>query len=290
MNKPVTREETYLAAMAGDAVNLPSPVTREEYYLAAGAGMDVNLPEPITRKERFLKRIAEGSGNGEGAVRNQDITVTENGEYTAEDGYTGLGKVTVNVQSSGGSAAIDMLINKTISGIESNVEKVGERALQSCQNLVSARFPEATSVESYAFAACKALKEVCLPKWVKQIGGYGYTFYQCSALEKLDFPQLTTLQSNVFSDCSALKVLVLRSSTMATMTGINAFNKTPFSSGKTGGVLLVPSALAETYKTATNWSVLFGYGTNRFLAIEDYTVDGTVTGEIDWDRVEALFE
>lgn len=34
-------------------------------------------------------------------VNNQDITVTENGTYTAEDGYTGLGTVNVNVPSGG---------------------------------------------------------------------------------------------------------------------------------------------------------------------------------------------
>ena len=36
-------------------------------------------------------------------INNQDITVTENGTYTADAGYTGLGTVSVNVQG-GGSA------------------------------------------------------------------------------------------------------------------------------------------------------------------------------------------
>lgn len=38
---------------------------------------------------------AEGSGE---KINNQDIQVTENGIYTAEEGYTGLGTVDVNVQ------------------------------------------------------------------------------------------------------------------------------------------------------------------------------------------------
>lgn len=36
----------------------------------------------------------EGGG---GSVNNQDITVTSNGVYTAESGYSGLGEVTVSV-------------------------------------------------------------------------------------------------------------------------------------------------------------------------------------------------
>lgn len=38
----------------------------------------------------------EGSGGGE-PINNQDKTITTNGSYTADEGYTGLGTVTVNV-------------------------------------------------------------------------------------------------------------------------------------------------------------------------------------------------
>lgn len=44
-------------------------------------------------------------------VYNQDKTITENGTYTADVGYTGLGIVTVNVESSGGDTVT--AINKT---------------------------------------------------------------------------------------------------------------------------------------------------------------------------------
>lgn len=39
----------------------------------------------------------EGSGGGGTTINNQDITVTENGTYTANEGYTGLGTVEVQV-------------------------------------------------------------------------------------------------------------------------------------------------------------------------------------------------
>ena len=40
----------------------------------------------------------EGGGGG-GEVKNQNKTITENGVYTADSGYTGLGRVSVNVET-----------------------------------------------------------------------------------------------------------------------------------------------------------------------------------------------
>ena len=72
---------------------------------------------------------------------------------------------------------------------------------------------------------------------------------------------------------------------MCALSDSKAFNGTPFASGGTGGKVLVPRALVESYQTATNWSTLYVAETCEFLALEDYTLDGTVTGEIDWDKL-----
>ena len=45
-------------------------------------------------------------GGGEQEINNQDLTITENGVYTAESGYTGIGTATVNVQPSLGAKSI----------------------------------------------------------------------------------------------------------------------------------------------------------------------------------------
>lgn len=45
------------------------PITRNEHYLASIAGQEVELPEyPITREEQYLAYIAEHGGGGGGAV------------------------------------------------------------------------------------------------------------------------------------------------------------------------------------------------------------------------------
>lgn len=88
--EPITRAEQI---MSGESLE---PITREEMFLAKAAGMDVDTPEPITRREMFLSMIQPGDGSGV-TIRNQNKTFTENGQYKADSGYTGLGTVTVAV-------------------------------------------------------------------------------------------------------------------------------------------------------------------------------------------------
>ena len=103
--EPVTREEKFLASLTGEYVTLPDPITRKEMFLAAAAGMTVNVPAPITREEMYLSQIKSGDGSGV-VIRNQNKTITENGTYKADSGYTGLGNVIVDVPVPDVDAAI----------------------------------------------------------------------------------------------------------------------------------------------------------------------------------------
>ena len=96
---------------------------------------------------------------------------------------------------------------------------------------------------------------------------------------------MSKIDNRTFNGCRKLTMLILRSETVCTMSNISVFNDSPFASGGTGGKCLVPRSLIETYQTATNWSTLYAAGTCTFLALEDYTVDGTITGEIDLDKL-----
>lgn len=73
-------------------MSLPTPITRKESYLAAIAGEEVQVPEkPITREEAYLAAIAEGGGGGKiiiDPVPTQGSTnaVSSGGTYTALEG------------------------------------------------------------------------------------------------------------------------------------------------------------------------------------------------------------
>lgn len=63
----------------------------------------------------YLGKAQPEQGGGT-QINNQNITVTENGQYTAAEGYTGLGTVTVNVPA---QSATVQAVNKTGSAITS---------------------------------------------------------------------------------------------------------------------------------------------------------------------------
>lgn len=114
---------------------------------------------------------------------------------------------------------------------------------------------------------------------VEKIGNYA--FYICSKLTTADFPMVTTIGGYAFTNCSKLNALALRSQSLCSLAHSNSFSGTPISSGT--GYIYVPSSLVDTYKSKTNWST---YAT-QFRALEDYTVDGTITGELDADKIGA---
>ena len=73
--------------------NGKAEVLADKTLLAENIGV---TPEKIAKGNTILgiEGVAEGSGT---EINNQDKTITTNGTYTADEGYTGLGTVTVNV-------------------------------------------------------------------------------------------------------------------------------------------------------------------------------------------------
>lgn len=203
----------------------------------------------------------------------------------------------------GDEAVTKGLIEGTITEFNDNViTKAGNYAFY-YSNLTSVNLPNATTFGTNAFAysqvtnvnlplassfgqssfmGCYNLTSLALPS----LGTVNSSIRSCSKLKVVDLAKATGLISYCFDSCSVLDVVILRSSTLCTNGGGNNFQYTPFGSGKAGGTLIVPRALVTEYPNATNWSYDLAQNTNnRILALEDYTIDGTITGEIDWDKL-----
>jgi hypothetical protein len=211
----------------------------------------------------------------------------------------------------GDKAVTKAIVERTIAEFNDNViTEVGQSAFYACIALTSVDFPNAIRVNKSAFYNCTSLASVNLPNLYSGASGdsgvfqsckalknvniplapaiYGSYFYGCSSLEFLDLPSVKQFAgSSALYNCTALKTIALRyESVVALNYGTGVFSGTPFASGKAGGTLLVPRSITASYPTATNWSSLFeSNANNRVLALEDYTVDGTITGEIDWDKL-----
>lgn len=219
---------------------------------------------------------------------------TGNADTTLHDAVYAL----VEGYGQGGGGDIDALIDGSITEITSNATKVLQYAFYGRTSLTRANFPEATAVGNYAFRGCSKLTSINFPK-AEVTGQEG--FRNCSALEHIHLPSVTDVNSNsfqyctgilsidlpavqyfatkAFEGCSALTAVILRGETIATLGQASVFSSTPIYNGT--GYIYVPAALVDSYKAATTWSTYAA----QFRALEDYTVDGTITGELDPDKI-----
>lgn len=158
---------------------------------------------------------------------------------------------------------IAALLENTITELNNSiVTSLRTRACQQCTELVSVNLPSVTKLGSYAFYQCSGLETVKLPKLTSVPTT---VFNGCKKLKHADFGQLGYISSHAFNGCSALTELILRkTSSICTLSNVDGVSSTPI--GKGTGYVYVPSALVDTYKTATNWSTF----ANQFRAIEDY--------------------
>ena len=145
---------------------------------------------------------------------------------------------------------------------------LGLYGLRSCTKMIKAHLPKVTSLgNNNGFNGCTQLAGIVLPSLNSKIGSM--SFRTNSKLKYGDFKNVTSIETYAFQDCVIFDTLIIRNtSTAATLANINAFNNTPFASGKAGGTLYVPSALISDYQSATNWSVILGYTNNSITSIE----------------------
>ena len=133
---------------------------------------------------------------------------------------------------------------------------------------VSTTFPA-----TYKNTVATKIKNICFNGYTKLISvefpmvtGVGtQAFQNCISLKKADFSVLTSINILAFNVCRALEALIIRTNSVCTLAGTNAFaNNSGIAAGT--GYVYVPSALVDSYKAATNWSTY----ANQIRAIEDY--------------------
>lgn len=217
----------------------------------------------------------------------------------------------------GDDAVVDGLIERTIAEmVDDTITRLGSYAFSDCTALTNADFPEVKAVGDGVFTNCTSLISVTLPKVTNLMSN---VFKGCSKLENISMPLVTSLGSNAFNNCNSLLTvefpevtwfanaalsycenlylldfpklssigsfgfagdtsliaLVLRNTDKVVTLSANhfAFDGTPIAAGS--GYIYVPSALVSAYKADSQWSAY----ASQILPLEDYTVDGTVTGE-----------
>lgn len=196
---------------------------------------------------------------------------------------------------------LDGLLNRSVSEVNNNRTSVSQYLYAGCETLTMVNLPYATSIEEHAFTSCKALTTVNVP--LAETLGMN-AFQECTSLGTIAFPLVTyvkhgccfncrvltkavfnsacTFDTQCFAYCGSLNAVVLcNEKEICTLLNVNAFGNTPIESGT--GYIYVPAALIDTYKADSMWSTYAA----QFRALEDYTIDGTITGELDETKIAA---
>ena len=148
------------------------------------------------------------------------------------------------IETGGGGGSdelVNSLIDRTISGayVNNTVTSIGRYGLSNCVKLTSVVLPAVQVTNANAMLGC-------------------------SALTQADFSNLQHIQHSTFYGDKKFATLIIRTQAVAKLDATSAFKDTLIASGK--GYVYVPSALVDSYKTATNWSTY----ANQIRAIEDY--------------------
>jgi hypothetical protein len=186
--------------------------------------------------------------------------------------------------SGGGDEIEDAILSNTIAGdyVNDRITYLGGYHFLLSKTLTSVSFPKVKSTGTNPFQQCTNLTSVSMPSLTRVAN---YMVFGCSALPKLDLPSLTAIGTAAIQSCTALTALILRNTTLCKLENTNALTRTPIADGT--GYIYVPKALlsdedeTKDYRRATNWSTY----ANQFRALEDYTVDGTITGELDPTKI-----
>ena len=190
----------------------------------------------------------------------------------------------------GGEDTLGLWLTRTLVSYKNDTLKEMGRnaAFENQPYLTSIEFPKVWRPFDDTFKGCTRLTDVNLPK-AEYIGTlfhqnnislesvvypsakaiYRESFGGCTKLKKVDIGVTTEfMRTEVFIGCTSFDTLILRGNSVSTLSNVNNFNGGAFAEGASGGTIYVPSALIESYKTATNWSILYEADRCNFVAIE----------------------
>jgi hypothetical protein len=262
--------------------------------------------QTLTTVENQTKTLQTAGTWVEGDFTLTDVTASGGGEWTTEGVGQGLepnGVITYTASSAVDYAFSYNGYNST--GITEfyapNLTTVPTSAFNNARKLVKADLPVATTIKGNAFNYARALTSVHIPL-AENLGEgnlFSHTLLEVfvapsiksaigndsltgnSNLTTVDLGEgCTRLNNRCMQSSPKLGTLILRGQSVVPLNETGVFSGTKFANGGAGGEIYVKSALIDSYKSATNWSTVDGWGTITWKAIEgsqyeNYYADGS---------------
>lgn len=248
----VAPDEGYALSKVTANVNVPIP----DGYIKPSGTLDIteNGTFDVTEKKSVNVTVAS-SGGDEGTNTQWFADLITDSAKTVE---------VYNDKFDGTLSAYAFYERSNVTKIElPNLEYLKERCFFGCQNLKTLLLPRLVGYTyQYMAAGCSALVDVDIhgTNYVSS-----YTFQNCTSLKKVDLHRVGTIATSAFTGATKFETLIIRTDTVPTLGGTNAFTNTKIKSGGTG-YIYVKSAVLNDFKSATNWSSF----SSQFRAIEDY--------------------
>ena len=183
------------------------------------------------------------------------------------------------------------------------VKTIGNYAFRYCYGLTGDLVlpTTCTSIGQYSFANCDGIETFTAPGSITTLGTYtwngasGHVMAMrechlphlgssialnlnwgsttaanaCQHLEICDIGNAKSIAANTFANCYKLQTLIMRRTTATTCANVSAFLNTPLRGRNSlTAKIYVPSALIDTYKAASVWKTIDGYGFVEWLPIE----------------------
>lgn len=187
--------------------------------------------------------------------------------------YTLAGQKVQGTATGGGGIDINDLVMGTQPAGDVTLETattIAGYAFRSYSLVTSVHAKAVTSFAAYAFQYCT------VPVIVSEKGtsGGNNVFVHAEQLAKVDLNHTGSFSTNCFRYCYRLREMIMRKTGSVTTASAGTAVSTDNALSATanapviGGAIYVPKNLLANYKTATNWSTLYGKAYNMFLPIE----------------------
>lgn len=98
-------------------------------------------------------------------------------------------------------------------------------------------------------------------------------FYNAFNLTLVDLASAVKIEINAFYSCRNLKTMIIRSEIVCEINNNLGISSKP--------IVYVRRVLVDAFKAHTHWQTLAG----EIRALEDYTVDGTIYGDLDESKI-----
>lgn len=163
--------------------------------------------------------------------------------------------------------------------LPSTVTSIGQYSFANCDHMETFTATGAIStLGTYTFNGASghvmALRECHLPNLGTGIAlnlNWGSTTAAnaCQNLEVCDIGKAKSIAANTFANCYKLQTLIMRRTSVTTCANVSAFLNTPVRGrNNLTAEIYVPQALIDSYKAASVWSTINGYGFVTWKAIE----------------------